>query len=212
MDCTVVQPGLPAGSGISAWPSPHAGSWNQPAALKMPTRVGSRDPVVWSDAHAGHEPGGEIYVGVRTAGHRGARACRANPRRPSRARGARRSRPRRTRTTRSPPSTTRSSSPTSPAPGRHWTASGLDRDPGQDRVVPYLFPHPGLLGGRSAPPSPRGDRGRAGPLRLRHDDPDRPRDLGGGARGGRRRAHRRRPRRGRRAGRPTRAAARRATT
>ena len=24
--------------------------------------------------------------------------------------------------------------------------SGLTEDPGQDRVVPYLFPHPGLLG------------------------------------------------------------------
>jgi acetoin utilization deacetylase AcuC-like enzyme len=26
-----------------------------------------------------------------------------------------------------------------------WEASGLTEDPGQDRVVPYLFPHPGLL-------------------------------------------------------------------
>jgi acetoin utilization deacetylase AcuC-like enzyme len=28
-----------------------------------------------------------------------------------------------------------------------WTAAGLDRDPGQDRVVPYLFPHPDLFSG-----------------------------------------------------------------
>lgn len=28
-----------------------------------------------------------------------------------------------------------------------WSSSGLREDPGQDRVVPYLFPHPGLLGG-----------------------------------------------------------------
>jgi acetoin utilization deacetylase AcuC-like enzyme len=29
-----------------------------------------------------------------------------------------------------------------------WTAAGLDMDPGQDRVVPYLFPHPGLFSGQ----------------------------------------------------------------
>jgi acetoin utilization deacetylase AcuC-like enzyme len=28
-----------------------------------------------------------------------------------------------------------------------WESSGLTEDPGQDRVVPYLFPHPGLLAG-----------------------------------------------------------------
>jgi acetoin utilization deacetylase AcuC-like enzyme len=28
-----------------------------------------------------------------------------------------------------------------------WLAAGLDEDPGQDRVVPYVFPHPGLLDG-----------------------------------------------------------------
>ncbi len=30
---------------------------------------------------------------------------------------------------------------------RDWLEAGLDRDPGQDRVVPYIFPHPGLLDG-----------------------------------------------------------------
>ena len=29
-----------------------------------------------------------------------------------------------------------------------WTAAGLDRDPGQDRVVPYVFAHPALTPGR----------------------------------------------------------------
>jgi acetoin utilization deacetylase AcuC-like enzyme len=29
---------------------------------------------------------------------------------------------------------------------REWEAAGLPDDPGQDRVVPYVFPHPGLLG------------------------------------------------------------------
>jgi acetoin utilization deacetylase AcuC-like enzyme len=28
-----------------------------------------------------------------------------------------------------------------------WQQAGYPADPGQDRVVPYLFPHPGLLGG-----------------------------------------------------------------
>lgn len=27
-----------------------------------------------------------------------------------------------------------------------WEGAGLTQDPGQDRVVPYIFPHPGLLG------------------------------------------------------------------
>ena len=27
-----------------------------------------------------------------------------------------------------------------------WEAAGLPEDPGQDRVVPYIFPHPGLVG------------------------------------------------------------------
>ena len=29
---------------------------------------------------------------------------------------------------------------------RDWEAAGLPDDPGQDRVVPYIFPHPGLIG------------------------------------------------------------------
>ncbi len=31
-----------------------------------------------------------------------------------------------------------------------WQAAGYQEDPGQDRVVPYIFPHPGLLAGRDA--------------------------------------------------------------
>jgi Aldehyde dehydrogenase family len=27
-----------------------------------------------------------------------------------------------------------------------WTSAGLPKDPGADRVVPYVLPHPGLLG------------------------------------------------------------------
>ena len=32
-----------------------------------------------------------------------------------------------------------------------WEAAGLTRDPGQDRVVPYLFPHPALFGAGERP-------------------------------------------------------------
>ena len=42
-----------------------------------------------------------------------------------------------------------------------WEASGLTADPGQDRVVPYLFPHPGLVGG-GPPRTPAGPAARAG--------------------------------------------------
>ena len=66
-------------------------------------------------------------------------------------------------------------------------------DPGQDRVVPYLFPHPGLFGGLEPAPAADPTSAARRALRLRHDDADRPGHLGGGARRRRRRAHRRRP-------------------
>jgi acetoin utilization deacetylase AcuC-like enzyme len=102
-------------------------------------------PVVWTDHHRLHEPGGEVWIGVRTAGTElperaerirntlvaaGARLVHAAPQ------------------------------PDEAVTAVHdpdlvgylaqawdeWQAAGLDRDPGQDRVVPYVFPHPGLLG------------------------------------------------------------------
>lgn len=42
-----------------------------------------------------------------------------------------------------------------------WEAAGLTVDPGQDRVVPYVFPHPGLLAGVS-PAIPAAISARAG--------------------------------------------------
>ena len=42
-----------------------------------------------------------------------------------------------------------------------WVRAGLDRDPGQDRVVPYIFPHPGLLEGID-PIEPSSASARAG--------------------------------------------------
>ena len=42
-----------------------------------------------------------------------------------------------------------------------WERAGLDRDPGQDRVVPYIVPHPGMLG-ELEPAMPAADSARAG--------------------------------------------------
>jgi acetoin utilization deacetylase AcuC-like enzyme len=42
-----------------------------------------------------------------------------------------------------------------------WLEAGLDRDPGQDRVVPYIFSHPGLLNGLD-PSEPAAASARAG--------------------------------------------------
>ena len=61
-----------------------------------------------------------------------------------------------------------------------WEAAGLTEDPGQDRVVPYVFPHPGLLAGHPLT-HPGRDQRPGGALHLRHDDPDRAGHLGGGA-------------------------------
>ena len=75
-----------------------------------------------------------------------------------------------------------------------WERAGLPADPGQDRVVPYIFPHPGCSRGLEPARAGRhlgADRG----VLLRHDDPDRPGHLGGGARRCRRGADRGRPRR-----------------
>jgi len=103
-------------------------------------------PVVWSDRHRLHEPGGEVWVGVHTPGTElperaerirealadaGARFVEAEPQ------------------------------PDDAALAIHdkelldylagawedWEAAGLTRDPGQDRVVPYIFPHPGFVSG-----------------------------------------------------------------
>ena len=145
-------------------------------------------PVVWSDRCRLHEPGGEIWVGVRTPGPRFPRASRRARTLVGTAPAS--SRPSRTRTRPCCGFTTSVLRRTSPLPGTTGTAADLPEDPGQDRVVPYVFAHRGLRPRRAFRPRP----GRAGPLRLRHDDPDRPWHLGGGTGRGRRRADRRRPR------------------
>ena len=103
-------------------------------------------PVVWSDRHRSHDPGGEVWVGVRMPGTElPARAERIRER--LEADGA--------------SIVTARSQPDDRVTAVHdpdlvdylasawadWESAGLTKDPGQDRVVPYLFPHPGLFTG-----------------------------------------------------------------
>lgn len=103
-------------------------------------------PVIWTDRHRDHQPGAEIWVGVRTPGTE-------LPERAERIREA---------------LLGAGASFVEPSahPGdcllrvhdaallgylgsawENWQAAGLTEDPGQDRVVPYIFPHPGLFAG-----------------------------------------------------------------
>ena len=117
-------------------------------------------PFVWSEEHRKHVPDGEIWVGVHTPGtelpiradrirdslaEAGAELIAAAPHADEAALALH-------------------------DPGMvdwlrsawaEWDASGLRQDPRQDRVVPYLFPHPGLLGGIE-PAMPAATSARAG--------------------------------------------------
>ena len=103
-------------------------------------------PVVWSDQHRLHDPGGEIWVGVRTPGTelpKRAEAIRAD----LSAAGARF-----VEAERQPDEalhTVHDAALTGylARAWEDWKAAGLTEDPGQDRVVPYLFPHPSLFSG-----------------------------------------------------------------
>jgi acetoin utilization deacetylase AcuC-like enzyme len=122
--------------------------------------VGLALPVVWSDLHRLHEPGGEIWVGVRTPGTE----------RPARAEAI--------RVELSAAGARFVDAQRQPADALHavhdptlsgylacawedWEAAGLPDDPGQDRVVPYLFPDPSLFSG-FAPASATAPSARAG--------------------------------------------------
>ena len=104
-------------------------------------------PFVWSDRHRMHDPAGEVWVGMRIAGtevpERGDVIKAALS-----AAGA--------------PFVEVLDHGVGPLEKVHstelldylqnayqgWLSAGLDRDPGQDRVVPYVFPLPQLMGGR----------------------------------------------------------------
>jgi acetoin utilization deacetylase AcuC-like enzyme len=110
--------------------------------------VGLALPVVWSDRHRLHDPGGEIWVGVRTPGTE-------LPERAERIRVALESHGAPVVEAR-PQSEDWVTSVHDRELLEHlagawseWEAAGLTEDPGQDRVVPYLFPHPDLFSGRA---------------------------------------------------------------
>jgi acetoin utilization deacetylase AcuC-like enzyme len=106
-------------------------------------------PVVWSDRHRLHDPGGEVWVGVRTPGTE-------LPERAERIRAALEQHGARIVDAESQPDealTRIHDAELADHLARAWSAweaAGLTEDPGQDRVVPYLFPHPDLFSGRPA--------------------------------------------------------------
>ncbi len=123
----------------------------------MPLRI----PVVWSDDHRLHEPGGEIWVGVRTAGTEV--AARADVIRAALVdAGA--------------PVVAAQSHDDAAFLAVHsrqlldflacawasWEEAGLPVDPGQDRIVPYIFPVEGLLPASVAPLEPAAVWARTG--------------------------------------------------
>jgi len=104
-------------------------------------------PVVWSDACLLHDPGGEVFVGVRTPGTEVAERA-LEIRRALEGAGA--------------PFVDAAPHDDGAVLAVHdkrlveflsgawdaWQASGLEADPGQDRVVPYVFHLPGVTSGR----------------------------------------------------------------
>jgi acetoin utilization deacetylase AcuC-like enzyme len=117
------------------------------AAVWYESRVALGMPVVWSDRHRLHDPGGEVWVGIRTAGTEV--AARAERIREALAEAGARF----VNAEAQPDDAVLAvHDPALPAylasAFQEWEAAGLPVEPGQDRVVPYLFPHPGLFSGR----------------------------------------------------------------
>jgi acetoin utilization deacetylase AcuC-like enzyme len=101
-------------------------------------------PVVWTDRHRLHEPGGEVWVGVRTPGTELPQRAERIREELERAGGAVVLAEQQTDDIAlrlHDPALTGYLASAWDA----WHASGLTADPGQDRVVPYIFPHPGLV-------------------------------------------------------------------
>jgi acetoin utilization deacetylase AcuC-like enzyme len=117
-------------------------------------------PVVWSDHHRLHDPGGAIWVGVQIPGDE-------VPARAERIRDALAEAGARFVEASSQPEDAMLDVHDSALVAylahawEEWEASGLTADPGQDRVVPYVFPHPGLLADRP-PAAPAATTARAG--------------------------------------------------
>src|SRR3954470_677998 len=104
-------------------------------------------PVVWSDSCRLHDPGGEIWVGVRTEGTEV--AARVDAVRDSLGRNGARILDAESH----PDESLRRVHDDSllsylASAWEEWTAAGLPEDPGQDRVVPYVFAHASLISRR----------------------------------------------------------------
>src|SRR3954471_22677016 len=104
-------------------------------------------PVVWSDSCRLHDPGGEIWIGVRTEGTEV--AARVDAVRDSLGRNGARILDAESH----PDESLRRVHDDSllsylASAWEEWTAAGLPEDPGQDRVVPYVFAHASLTSGR----------------------------------------------------------------
>src|SRR5689334_14547364 len=101
-----------------------------------------RMPVVWDERCRLHDPGGEIWVGVRTSGTETAE--RADAILAALAESDARvvdAEPHDERELLAVHDETLVRYLESAWEG--WVRAGLPDDPGQDRVVPYVFPHPG---------------------------------------------------------------------
>jgi acetoin utilization deacetylase AcuC-like enzyme len=117
-------------------------------------------PVVWSDDCLLHEPGGEVWIGLPDQGNEGPDRTLAI-RRALVGAGA--------SVVEAEPQDDETLLAVHDAglvsylrdAWRLWEEAGYPEDPGQDRVVPYLFPHPGLLAG-TTPTAPTAMSARAG--------------------------------------------------
>jgi len=100
-------------------------------------------PVVWSDRHRQHDPGGEVWVGVRIPGtevpERADRIRDALTAAGGQFFGAARQRDDAVLAVHD-----RALIDYLSTAWDEWERAGLPTEPGQDRVVPYVFPHPGL--------------------------------------------------------------------
>jgi acetoin utilization deacetylase AcuC-like enzyme len=110
-------------------------------------------PVVWSDRHRLHDPGGEVWVGVRIPGTE-------VPERAQRIREALAEAGARFVDAPAQPADVvhavhdRALTEYLAAAWESWEAAGLTVEPGQDRVVPYVFAHPELGAKLAVPTAP----------------------------------------------------------
>jgi acetoin utilization deacetylase AcuC-like enzyme len=105
----------------------------------------ARVPVVWSDAHRGHVPSAEIWLGVRTPAVELPERAEA-----TRAELERAGHPVVSATPHADSALEavhdRALLDFLASAWREWAAADLPDDPGQAEVIPYFFAHPGLLG------------------------------------------------------------------